>query len=60
MIRNSIAMDKHYGSCEDPGAVFVRWNYVTPWKELLEKGAHALRNLYRINYELWKKRKKDY
>jgi len=60
MIRTAIAMDKHFGSCEDLGAVFVRWKYETPWKELLERGAHAFRNLYRINYELWRKRKRDY
>lgn len=59
MIRASIALEKHDGSCMDLGSVIVRWSYDTPWELLLEKGALALRNLYKINEALWKKRGKD-
>ena len=58
LIRNSIALEKHYGTCEDLDSVIVRWKYDTQWKELLEKGAPAFKNLYKINYELWRKRRK--
>lgn len=60
MIRNSIALEHRYGSCEDLGALFIRWEYDTPWDELLLKGSHALRNLYGLNLELWKKRGKEF
>ncbi len=55
MIRTSIALEEHHGDCQDLGAVIVRWDYKTPWSELLEKGTHAFINLYRINEALWKK-----
>ena len=59
LIRNSIALEKHYGTCEDLGSIIVRWNYDTPWDELLEKGTRVFRNLYMMNYELWRKRRKN-
>ncbi len=59
LIRNSIAIEKHYGICEDLDSIIVRWNYDTPWVELLEKGAQAFKNLYRMNYELWRKGRKN-
>jgi hypothetical protein len=38
---------------------FNSWNYDTPWNELLDKGATAFHNLYRINESLWKRRSKS-
>lgn len=58
MIRASIALEKHDGSCMDLGSVIVRWNYDTPWEQLLENGALAFRSLYKINEALWRKRGK--
>ena len=58
MIRASVALEKHEGNCMDLGSVIVRWNYNTPWEQLLENGALAFRNLYKINEALWRKREK--
>lgn len=58
LIRNSIALEKYLGTSEEIGSLIVRWNYDIHWNELLSKGSQALRNLYKINYELWRKRKK--
>ncbi len=58
LIRGSLALESYYGTNEDFGFIIVRWTYDSSWDELLDKGWRVLRNLYRINYELWKKRVK--
>ncbi len=51
-------LERYYGTNEDLGSIIVRWDYDIPWDELLDKGWQVLRNLYRMNLELWKKRVK--
>ena len=58
LIQHSFALERYYGTNEDMGSIIVRWDYDIPWDELLDKGWQALRNLYRMNLELWKKRVK--
>ena len=55
LIRNAILLEKKHGSAEDLDSLYVRWDYDTPWEELLEKGGHAFKNLYRMNRALWQK-----
>lgn len=59
LIRNAILLEKEHGTCMDLDSIYVRWDYDTPWEELLDKGGHALRNLYRMNRALWQKRPKS-
>jgi hypothetical protein len=55
LIQGSLSLESYYGTSEDIGSIIVRWSYNIPWDDLLNNGWRVLRNLYRINYELWKK-----
>lgn len=47
-------IEKEEGFSGELGMIITRWQYDTPWKELLDKGSAAFHNLYRINEALWK------
>jgi len=55
LVAKAIAWEREAGSSEDLGTLFVRWDYDTPWVELLDKGSAVFHNLYSINKALQKK-----
>ena len=57
LIRSAIAWEKEDNDSGDLGMLIIRWEYDTPWDELLDKGSAAFHNLYRINEALRKKRR---
>lgn len=55
MIRNCLFLEQWAeNSVPDLGWFKVSWPTDTPWKDLLEKGTHAFRCLYRLNYMLYR------
>ena len=57
LIRSSVALEKEEGDSAGIGMLIIRWDFDTPWDELLDKGSAAFQNLYRINKALKKKKR---
>jgi hypothetical protein len=57
IIRNCILLEQYsWNGCADLGSFWVSWPQETDWRTLIEKGCEAFKNIYGLNYMLYRHR----
>lgn len=54
LVRNYLLMEVHNGEVSDLGHITLRWSWQTHWEVLIEKASMTFKDLYKLNYLLWK------